>query len=113
MVWKEVKIGDIAKINPETIKKSDNFTFIEYLDTSSVTENNFDNPLSISIDEAPSRAKRRVRDNDIIISTVRPNLKHYGFIKKANENLIVSTGFAVVRCNQEIVDSQYIYYFIS
>ena len=111
--WNKYTIRDITEINSESLKKGHNLTIIEYLDTSSVTENNFTNTEILDIQKAPSRAKRIVRDKDIIISTVRPNLKHYGFIKNPKDNLIVSTGFAVIKCKFEIVEPKYLYYFLS
>lgn len=47
--------------------------------------------------EAPSRARRRVRHGDVIISTVRTYLRAIATIKQPKPNLIVSTGFAVIR----------------
>ncbi len=46
---------------------------------------------------APSRARRRVRHGDVIVSTVRTYLRAIAKIREPEENLIVSTGFAVVR----------------
>ena len=111
--WNSYRIGDISKVNSESLKKGHTLSVIEYLDTSSVTENNFEDTETLDANNAPSRAKRIVRDKDIIVSTVRPNLKHYGFIEKPKNNLIVSTGFAVVRCNTQIVEPRYLYYFLS
>ena len=51
---------------------------------------------SLSTDEIPSRAKRKTMHGDIIYSTVRPNLRHYGLLQNPPDNLIVSTGFAVL-----------------
>lgn len=48
-------------------------------------------------EDAPSRARRRVRHGDVIISTVRTYLQAIAQIENPPENLIVSTGFAVVR----------------
>lgn len=106
-------IGDIAEINAESLKKNHSLSSIKYLDTSSVTENRFDEAEILEVTKAPSRAKRIVRDKDIIISTVRPNLKHFGFIEKPDDNLIVSTGFAVIRCNHNIVEPRYLYFYLS
>ncbi len=106
-------VGDIAEINSESLKKNHSLSPIKYLDTSSVTENRFDEPEILEATKAPSRAKRIVRDKDIIISTVRPNLKHFGFIEKPDDNLIVSTGFAVIRCNDNIVEPRYLYSYLS
>lgn len=46
---------------------------------------------------APSRARRKVRDGDVMVSTVRTYLRAIARITAPEENLVVSTGFAVVR----------------
>ena len=51
----------------------------------------------MAFQEAPSRARRLVRDGDIIISTVRTYLRAVAPIKSPPDNLVVSTGFAVIR----------------
>jgi type I restriction enzyme S subunit len=109
--WKEYKLGEIADINKKTIGKGYNFEIIEYVDTSSVTENAFDNPQVIPLAEAPSRAKRLVNEGDTIISTVRPIQKHYGYIKDAKPNTVVSTGFAVV--SPKAIDPKFLFYFLT
>jgi type I restriction enzyme S subunit len=111
--WKEYTVGEISNINPETLKNSHDIEYIEYLDTSSVTENQFLNYEVLAAREAPSRAKRIVYDEDIVISTVRPNLKHYGFIKNPKPNMIVSTGFAVIRSRKNIVEPKFLYYYLT
>lgn len=63
----------------------------------------------LSFDGAPSRARRIVRDGDTIISTVRTYLKAIAAIEAPPANMIVSTGFAVVR-PLEIVDSSFLGY---
>ena len=83
---------------------SDNFTTIDYLDSGSITNNYISGfqHLVVGEDEIPSRAKRKVRYNDIVYSTVRPNLKHFGILKCDATNLIVSTAFAVIHSITEI-----------
>ncbi|MBQ9160326.1 MAG: hypothetical protein IJ122_03255 [Methanobrevibacter sp.] len=49
-------------------------------------------------DKVPSRAKRKVKIDDIIISTVRPNQEHDGMIKIKIDNFLVSTGFYNINC---------------
>jgi len=49
---------------------------------------------------APSRARKKVKLNDCIISTVRPNRNAVGFIDNELENCICSTGFAVLRSKE-------------
>lgn len=48
-------------------------------------------------EDAPSRARRRVSDGDTIVSTVRTYLRAIAPINQPEPNLVVSTGFAVVR----------------
>jgi len=54
---------------------------------------------------APSRARRRVRHGDVIISTVRTYLRAIACVREPEDNLIVSTGFAVVRPRSDLVSS--------
>jgi type I restriction enzyme S subunit len=48
-----------------------------------------------------------VQHNDILISTVRPDQKHYGIIKNPTDKLVVSTGFCVLTCTK--IDPHFIY----
>ena len=108
------KIGDICDINKSSLKKNHNLDFINYLDTGNITEGRVDEIKKIVLAEEkiPSRAKRIVKENDIIISTVRPNQKHYGIIKNPIENLIVSTGFVVLSPKKE-VNADYLYNYLT
>lgn len=58
----------------------------------------------IMFEDAPSRARRLVKDGDTIVSTVRTYLKAVAPIRKPERNLVVSTGFAVVRPRKVIPD---------
>ena len=111
MEYKTIK--EVAKINPENITKSYNKDYIMYLDTSNITNGTIDEIVKIDIKDIPSRAKRIVRENDIIYSTVRPNLCHYGILRNIIDNLIVSTGFAVIRCDETKVLPEYIYAYLT
>lgn len=64
---------------------------------------------TLPFEEAPSRARRIVRDGDTIISTVRTYLKAITAIEEPPDNMIVSTGFAVVR-PLEFIDSRFLGY---
>ncbi|QAA31314.1 restriction endonuclease subunit S [Clostridium manihotivorum] len=109
------KVSDICNINKNNLSAKDNLSFINYLDTSNLNEGVIDNlqKLIIGEDTIPSRAKRKVEKDDILISTVRPNQKHYGIIKKIEENLIASTGFVVLSAKEDVVDAEYLYRFLT
>ena len=111
--WKECKLGDVVEINMHSIDKNYIHSQIEYLDTGSITQNKIEGFQKFKITDAPSRAKRLVRKNDIIYSTVRPIQRHYGFIENASENLVVSTGFAVISTLNEKADAKFLYFLLS
>lgn len=103
-------IKEIADINRNSLKKEE-LKKIVYLDTANLTKNKINELVDYDTktDKVPSRAKRKVEDNDILISTVRPNQEHYGILKNTPDNLIVSTGFAVITPKSDLVDPYYLY----
>lgn len=108
----ESEIKNLIDFNVKNLKSNSNFSFINYLDTSNLTRNQISEIQKISIGDFPSRAKRILQKNDILISTVRPKLCHYGIIKSPVENMIASTGFVVLRTNSE-TNPFFLYYFLS
>lgn len=109
--WRMGTIGEICEINTDNISSKDNFLEIQYLDSSSVTRNIFEKyqTLNTYVDEVPSRAKRKVKKGDIVYSTVRPNLRHYGIMKGDVTNVIVSTAFAVIRSHCNSISNELLY----
>ncbi|MEH8097252.1 restriction endonuclease subunit S [Gallibacterium anatis] len=112
MEWTTIRVGDIAKINAQSITKKDTLNTIQYIDISSVSTHKMEAPKTLSFSEAPSRAKRKLKNNDFIISTVRPNLKQFTFITKEDANLICSTGFCVISAKDENI-AWYLYAFLT
>ena len=109
--YKKYKLGDICDLNKNSLKVSDKFDTIEYLDTSSITENTIDSLQNFSREDAPSRAQRKVQNETIIFSTVRPNQNHFGLIQNPKTNLIVSSGFTTLDVKDKIeFDAKYLYY---
>lgn len=102
---------DIASVNERSIKKGDRIDTIQYIDIAAVNHRNIDKLQVFNLNDAPSRARRIVKDNDILISTVRPNLKHYTMIRKAEPNMVASTGFAVISPKKVYPD--FLYYYLT
>lgn len=94
--WKTVRISDVAEINAELVKKNNEPEEIWYIDISSVSSGEIDNLRKIKYSDAPSRARRRLKNNDIIISTVRPNLRQHAFLEVVGEDWVASTGFCTI-----------------
>ncbi|MBP7792606.1 MAG: restriction endonuclease subunit S [Candidatus Goldbacteria bacterium] len=109
----EIKtIEEVAFINPDSIKKDYPYNEIEYIDIQSVGSGYLIESKLIPLSEAPSRAKRLIKDGDTILSTVRPNRRSFLYIKNPRDNVVVSTGFAVLRA-KEGIDSRYFYYAVT
>lgn len=65
----------------------------------------------ISKSEAPSRAKKIVRENDIIVSTTRPHRGAIALIDSSKDGFIASTGFAVLRkLKTNFISKKYLFY---
>lgn len=108
--WSLKKLGEIVKINSSTLteKTDSNYSFF-YLDLSSVKEGKVDFPNErINFHQAPSRARRILKKGDIIIATVRPNLKGFALADFDVSDVICSTGFALISSKNN-TDAKYIY----
>lgn len=110
--WPMVKLGEVCEINPESADPYDLFgeSEIVYIDITSVENGTgkvlFENKILAK--NAPSRARRVIKENDILLSTVRPNLKAFALLKELPKKSIASTGFAVLRCKENIIP-EYLY----
>ena len=113
--WSFARVGDFCTDNVSNLSKSDRFDSIFYLDTGSISQNYISQlqELNLATDEIPSRAKRRVFDGDIVYSTVRPNLRHYGLIQNPPENFVASTGFAILHNNGNGVSNELLYMWLT
>ena len=111
-----VPLSDICEINAENKNPALAFGDDEfiYIDISSVENGtgkiDFSNKIKGS--NAPSRAKRAVKKGDILFSTVRPNLKAYGYVEREDfDCCVASTGFAVISAKNMVL-SKYVYYML-
>lgn len=113
--WQTVRLGSIIKTNQSTFSPKDSWKFVNYLDTGNITMNRIDEIqyIDMTTDQLPSRARRKVKFNNILYSTVRPNQLHYGIIKEQPDNFLVSTGFVVIDVDEEKAVPDYIYYVLT
>ena len=105
-------IKRVATINDEALGETTDPDFeLRYIDIGNVDSNgNIHEVAAYRFEDAPSRARRIVRDGDLIISTVRTYLQAIAPINNPPENLIVSTGFAVVRPSIKKLDAGFCKY---
>ena len=102
-VGEKVAFGNCANINERTLSaKTPNDYMFHYIDIASIVSPKHLGPLTeYSFADAPSRARRIVKQNDIVLSLVRPYLKSFVQVKSNQDNLIASTGTAVVSAKSE------------
>ena len=102
--WAARQLKFLCSCNDETLPDSVNPEYeIEYVDIGSVSAiDGIQKTERLLFKASPSRAKRIVRDGDVIISTVRTYLEAIAPIDNPPNNLIVSTGFAVIRPNSNL-----------
>lgn len=101
--WELCRLKHIASVNDDTLGEATDPEYeILYVDISNVDEiEGIKNKEEMNFKNAPSRARRKVKDGDIIISTVRTYLRAIAPMFDPESNLIVSTGFAVIRPKNE------------
>lgn len=98
--WRYLPLNKIADINKMSLKSNTDANYeFQYLDIASIIEPKVTGDMQIiKFSEAPSRARRMVSDNSIVLSLVRPYHKSFVLIERAND-VIASTGTAVVDIN--------------
>lgn len=103
--WEVRRLKHLASLNPEALAEDSDPTLeMVYVDISGVDSlGNIGDRESLLFGAAPSRARRRVRAGDVIVSTVRTYLRAIAPIANPEPNLVVSTGFAVVRPRNGLV----------
>ncbi|RLG35604.1 hypothetical protein DRN98_00880 [Methanosarcinales archaeon] len=94
---KDVAVFSKLRRNPENDPDKE----FEYIDISNV--NTFTGEITtqrLKGYQAPSRARKVVKKNDIILSTVRPNRNAVAIIPGELDNEICSTGFSVIKAKK-------------
>jgi type I restriction enzyme S subunit len=97
--WPSVELGDVC-ISIETTDptKTPNLEFT-YIDIASIdtAEGRVESPQTLLGEDAPSRARQMVLAGDVLVSSVRPNLRQTAMVPKEHDGQVCSTGFAVLR----------------
>ena len=101
--YPQATIADLVAEKVSSVKKDfAQDDTIKYIDISSI-----DNQRNIMtgyteyiLSEAPSRAQQHIIEGDILISTVRPNLRNVAMTTYTDDNLVASSGFCVLRASK-------------
>ena len=105
-----VPIRDIA-INPKRKFKPQKGKVFQYIEISEVDLSIGEyNKREIFGEDAPDRAQWVVKQNDVIISTVRPIRNAVSLIREDMNNLVCSSGFAVLK--PEKIEPEYLFAYL-
>ncbi len=94
--WRLTTFEEVCSINAWTLSKNDDLETLEYVEISEVSRGNIANIATYARGEEPSRARRRLRHGDTVLSTVRPDRGSYFLALNPPKNRVASTGFAVL-----------------
>lgn len=109
------KLGELVEsvsiCDPKSVYGNNEFT---YIDIGSVSQSSkaIENPQSLRGLNAPSRARQVVALNDVIVSTVRPNLNAVALVGEEHDGAIASTGFTILRPNASKLDPIYLSHWV-
>ena len=112
--WTESAIGEVtAKAKQRDPRKVPDEEF-QYVDVSNVSRESFKitgaTPTLGS--EAPSRARKTIREGDVLFATVRPTLQRIALVPPELDGQIASTGYCVLRCDKAKAEPRFLYSFL-
>jgi type I restriction enzyme, S subunit len=114
-VAKEVKFEPIRNSVEKTTQIDPHKLYIEcfiYVDIASIDRElkQITHAQVLPVEDAPSRARKHIKVNDVLVSTVRPNIKAVAIVKSEYHNQIASTGFCILRAKKPVIEAEYLFY---
>lgn len=113
MKWPRVPIGDLCLPTETKDPRDEADQPFLYVDIASIdrqlkTIGAFSELVGA---EAPSRARKVIHANDVLVSTVRPNLNAVAIVPRELDGQIASTGFCVLRPRPSVLHHKFLFYF--
>jgi len=94
--WEVKQVGEVCELNGWTLGKKDTIDELEYIEISKVHQGDIIESEIYQRGKEPSRARRRLRHGDSVLSTVRPDRGSYFLSLNPPAHRIVSTGFVTI-----------------
>jgi type I restriction enzyme, S subunit len=108
--WVVKELQEISEIDPESLGVNTRPSYaFKYISLEDVDRGMLLGWSEEIFSTAPSRARRKVKKGDVLISTVRPNLQSHYLIEIDWNDLICSTGFSAVRCRPCVAEPRYVF----
>jgi type I restriction enzyme, S subunit len=111
--WRKAVLDDVAMVDPETLPaQTDPEALFDYISLEDVERGRLLGHSQVRFGSAPSRARRVLREMDVLFGTVRPHLQSHMLYQGALRHPIASTGFSTVRANRNDSDSRFLFYLL-
>ena len=109
--WVTKTLGELLEKTETTNPTNEPEVEFRYVDVSSVSN------LTFSVEavqllkgkDAPSRARKMIRKNDVLFATIRPTLQRIAIVPEELDQQVCSTGYFVLRAKPEI-DHRFLFY---
>lgn len=110
--WIERVFDDVCIVDKECLPENTDSSYqFTYISLSDVERGRILPSVQHITYGAPSRARRILHDNDVLMATVRPNLQAFAQLGKGIRDMIASTGFAVLS-EKDHNSTGYIYHYL-
>lgn len=111
--WVTKALGDVLQKTETDDPARAPLREFDYVDVSSVSNQTFriEQTQRLAGKDAPSRARRLVRTNDILFATVRPTLRRIAIVPSSLDKQVCSTGYFVLR-PKDILDPRFVFYWL-
>lgn len=113
MTWMAIKIRSLCQRIETTDPRRRPDVAFRYIDIAGIDRDlkRISTTAEIMGADAPSRARQVVRANDVLVSTVRPNLNAVAMVPNDLDGEVASTGFCVLRATEQVLDPRFLFYF--
>jgi type I restriction enzyme S subunit len=111
--WQTKTLGEVLErtetVNPLQSSESE----FDYIDVSSVSNTTFqvEQTQRLKGKDAPSRARKLVKTNDVLFATIRPTLRRIAIVPPHLDKQVCSTGYFVLR-PKPMLDHRFMYYWL-
>lgn len=107
--WLKMNLAEVL-LPMQSIKPNNDFQYIDIAAIDNV-KHSIIQPKLVKLENAPSRATRKLASGDVLFSLVRPYLENIAIIYSGYTKCIASTGFYVCR-PRSCIRTEFLYYFL-
>lgn len=111
--WQTKTLGEVLDRTETVNPLQSPAVEFDYIDVSSVCNTTFQvqQTQRLKGKDAPSRARKLVKTNDVLFATIRPTLRRIAIVPSHLDKQVCSTGYFVLR-PKPILDHRFMYYWL-